>query len=172
MADRRTFLPRLEAVESRALLSTVAPVMSHPAAVAPAATSTSILLQANFQGRYTPGLGAPVLTLSASRGTLAPYGAGTVSGTVDPFGTTFSGRPPGLITITTARGHLNLSLYAPTTTGLPAPPGIPLTIARFALRIDGGDGVFARATGQGTAYLAFNEVGGFSIVFSVRARRV
>lgn len=149
--------PEIESLEGRAMLSEMAHGAALPAAYVSASRVSTLALSGTVRGLSPDPLGHQVLTLSGI-GQVRPLGRVTLSGSVDPTGTIFSGRPPGVIQLTNGRRSVTLDLYGPTPI-LPTAPGIPMTSFRFHFIISGA----GRTTGAGTAVLTYDEAGNFSL---------
>ncbi len=148
MTSRRRIQPRVEALEGRVVLSTIRPAMLNNVSVTARAPIHGV-----FYGTFGATPGAVSLT---GQGSLNSRLA-TVSGSVSP------GKHPGLLTLTTARGRLRLSLYPATQITTKD----AVSLVQYPVRIVGGDGAFRGDFGYGTTYLAeAPATGGFALVFS------
>ncbi len=156
---RRTFRyqPRLEYLESMALLSALSAGLHHAAAdikadaTPPSSTTPTIIsLNGTLKGTYqiTPGIPDTGTNYTFSgKGTVRPVGSSDVTGHVRQLGFVATGRAEGLAVISTPQGSLTLTLEGPKQKGFAQLPD------RFSFKITNSSGNYLKDRGHGTLVL-------------------
>jgi len=162
MRNSRRTRPQLETLESMALLSALAPVLTHPggptltAATAPV-TPTPVSLNGTLKGNYhvagkvNPDTGLDYVF--SGNGSIAALGHVHVTGNVHTLGNIATGHADGLLVLSTPKGSLTLHLTGPERKGFAKLPD------HFKFKITNGSGKYLHDAGTGTVVVVLDPAG-------------
>jgi hypothetical protein len=149
MKPSRRKRPQLEALEAMTLLSAAMPQTT--ALVAASSHKLHLALSGSIGGPSSSAVTNPDVGASFSldgSGRVAPLGQVSSTGSLHLTGFIATGHATGTLTLRNAKGTVTLALTGPSQPGFSGPP------SSLSYTVTGGTGLYAKATGRGTATLA------------------